>query len=127
MGNLLREGINYDNNFSTTISSTGITVFFAMATTSSKPVGGWDAVAGYLQTTEQFDIFAFLPTHADYSNLEYEDIAKLRHSFLQIMKTDGIEGVKRFARNYRKQHRSNPTKVYKCNSSIYGNQSAGME
>jgi hypothetical protein len=124
---LLREGIDYDNNFSTTISSTGITVFFAMATTSSKPVGGWDAVAGYLQTTEQFDIFAFLPTHADYSNLEYEDIAKLRHSFLQIMKTDGIEGVKRFARNYRKQHRSNPSKVYKCNSSIYGNQSAGME
>jgi hypothetical protein len=127
MGNLLREGIDYDNNFSTTISSTGITVFFALATTSSKLVGGWDAVAGYLQTMEQFDIFAFLPTHADYSNLEYEDIAKLRHSFLKILQTDGMEGVKRFARNYRKQHRANPTKVYKCNSSIYGNQSAGME
>ena len=127
MGNLLREGIDYENNFSTTISNTGITVFFAMATTSAKPVGGWDAVAGYLQTTEQFDIFAFLPTHADYSNLQYEDIAKLRHSFLKIMETDGIEGVKKFARNYRKHHRANPTKVYKCNSSIYGNQSAGME
>jgi hypothetical protein len=88
MGNLLREGIDYDNNFSTTISSTGITVFYSMATTSSKPVGGWDAVAGYLQTTEQFDIFAFLPTHADYSNLECEGIAILRHSFLKIVKTD---------------------------------------
>jgi hypothetical protein len=65
MGNLLRAGVDYNNNFSTTIPSTGITVFYAMATTSCKQVGGWDAVAGYLQTAEQFDIYAFLPTHAD--------------------------------------------------------------
>jgi hypothetical protein len=81
MGNLLRAGVDYDNNFSTTISSTGITVFYSMATTSEKPVGGWDAVAGYLQTKEQFDIYAYLPTHADYSSLDYEAIAKLRQSF----------------------------------------------
>ena len=74
MGNLLREGIDYDNNFSTTISSTGITIFYSLATTSARQVGGWDAVARYLQTTEQFDIYAFLPTHADYSRLDYEDI-----------------------------------------------------
>ena len=127
MGNLLRAGLDYDNNFSTTISSTGITVFFAMATSSAKPVGGWDAVAGYLQTKEQFDIFAFLPTHADYSSLQYEEIAQLRHSFLKIYRVDGIAGIRKFARNYRKQYRSSPSKVYKCNSSIYGNQSAGME
>ena len=52
MGNLLRAGIDYDNNFSTTISSTGTTVFFSIATTSRKQIGGWDAVAGYLQTKE---------------------------------------------------------------------------
>ena len=127
MGNLLREGIDYDNNFSTTISSTGITVFFSMATTSAKQVGGWDAVAGYLQTTEQFDIYAYLPTHADYSKLEYEEIAKLRHSFLKVFKVEGIQGIKNLARNFKREYRASPTKVYKCNSSIYGNQSAGME
>jgi hypothetical protein len=30
MGNLLRAGVDYDNNFSTTISSTGITVFYVL-------------------------------------------------------------------------------------------------
>jgi len=98
-----------------------------MATTSAKPVGGWDAVAGYLQTTEQFDIYAFLPTHADYSCLDYEDIAKLRISFLRVLETDGIQGIKKLAQKQRKEYRASPTKVYKCNASIYGNQSAGME
>jgi hypothetical protein len=127
MGNLLRAGIDYDNNFLTTISSTGITVYYSMATTSAKPVGGRDAVAGYLQTTEQFDIYAFLPTHADYSCLDYEDIAKLRISFLRVLETDGIQGIKKLAQKQRKEYRASPTKVYKCNASIYGNQSAGME
>jgi hypothetical protein len=127
MGNLLREGIDYDNNFSTTISSTGITVFYALATTSARQVGGWDAVAGYLQTTEQFDIYAFLPTHADYSRLEYEEIAKMRSSFLKIFKVEGIQGIKKLARNFKREYRAAPNKVYKCHSSIYGNQSAGME
>ncbi len=59
--------------------------------------------------------------------MEYEDIAKLRHSFLKIYKADGIQGIKKFARNYKREYRATLTKVYKCNSSIYGNQSAGME
>jgi hypothetical protein len=59
--------------------------------------------------------------------LEYEEIAKLRMSFLKVFKADGIQGIKKLARNFKKEYRTNPTKVYKCNSSIYGNQSAGME
>jgi hypothetical protein len=102
MGNLLRARVDYDNNFSTTISSTRITVFYAMATTSCKQVGGWDAVAGYLQTTEQFNLYAFLPTHADYSRLEYEEIAKLRTSFLKVFNAEGIQGIKKIARNFKK-------------------------
>jgi hypothetical protein len=42
---------------------------------------GWDAVCGYLQTKEQFDIYCYLPTHEGYSNLEYEEIAELRKTF----------------------------------------------
>jgi hypothetical protein len=59
--------------------------------------------------------------------LEYEEIAVLRTSFLKVFKEEGIQGIKKIARNFRKEYRSMPTKVYKCNSSIYGNQSAGME
>ena len=127
MGNLLRPGIDFDNNFSTTISSTGTTVFFSLGATSNKPIGGWDAIAGYLQTTEQFGIYCYLPSHAEYSSLDYSEIARLRSSFLKIFKTEGMKGIKQWANNHKKQYRSNPDMVYKCNSSIYGNQSAGME
>jgi hypothetical protein len=127
MGNLARKGIDYDNTFSTTISSTGMTTFYSLATTSRKLVGGWDAVQGYLQTKEQYDIYTYLPTHAGYSNLEYEEIAILRESFLKIMETEGMEGIKRFARNHKKEYRLHPESVYRCKASIYGNPSAGME
>ena len=50
MGNLLRPGVDFQDNYSTTISSTGTTVFFSLAATSGKEVHGWDAVCGYLQT-----------------------------------------------------------------------------
>ncbi len=127
MGNLLRPGIDSQDNYSTTISSTGTTLFFSLATTSGKMVHGWDAVCGYLQTKEQFDIYCYLPSHEGYSNLEYEGIAELRKTFLRLHEKEGMAGVKRFARNHRKQYRANPKQVYKCNSSIYGNLSAGAE
>jgi hypothetical protein len=127
MGNLLRPGLDFEDSYSTTISSTGITVFFSLATTSQKVVNGYDAICGYLQTKEQFDIYAYLPTHEGYSSLEYEDIGELRKSFLKIFEQQGMEGIKRFARNHKKQYRANPEKVYKCKASIYGNLSAGAE
>ena len=127
MGNLLRPGIDFQDNYSTTISSTGTTIFFSLAATSGKEVHGWDAVCGYLQTKEQFDIYCYLPSHEGYSNLEYEEIAELRKTFLRIHETEGLAGIKKFARNHRKQYRANPKQVYKCNSSIYGNLSAGAE
>ena len=127
MGNLLRPGIDFQDNYSTTISATGTTIFFSLAATSRKMVHGWDAVCGYLQTKEQYDIYCYLPSHEGYSKLEYEEIAELRKAFLKILETEGMAGIKRFARNHRKQYRANPKQVYKCNSSIYGNLSAGAE
>jgi hypothetical protein len=59
--------------------------------------------------------------------LEYEEIAELRKTFLRLQEKEGMAGVKRFARNHRKQYRANPKQVYKCNSSIYGNLSADAE
>jgi hypothetical protein len=127
MGNLLRPGLDFEDSYSTTISSTGITVFYSLSTTSQKLIHGWDAICGYLQTKEQFDIYAYLPTHEGYSSLEYEDLGEMRKTFLKIFEEQGMEGIKRFARNHKKQYRANPERVYKCKASIYGNLSAGAE
>ena len=127
MGNLLREGVDYGETFSTTVSNSGILIFFSLATTCEQEVWGWDAVCGYLQCKEQYEIYAFLPSHHDYSSLEYEDIAKLRQQFLQLVAGEGVEGLKKFAREHKREGRRNPKKVYRCNSSIYGAPSAGHE
>ncbi len=51
----------------------------------------------------------------------------MRSSFLKIFKVEGIQGIKKLARNFKREYRAAPNKVYKCHSSIYENQSAGME
>ena len=87
----------------------------------------WDAVCGYLQCKEQYDIYAFLPSHHEYSSLEYEEIALLRQEFIKLVQSEGLEGLKKFAREHKRDGRKNPRKVYRCNSSIYGAPSAGHE
>ncbi len=77
------------HSYSTTISSTGITAFYSLATTSQKMIHGWDAICGYLQTKEQFDIYAYLPTHEGYSSLEYEDLGEMRKNFSQDIQRAG--------------------------------------
>ena len=127
MGNLLREGIDYQETFSTTVSGSGLCTFYSLAATCEKEVWGWDAVCGYLQSKEQYDVYAFLPSHHDYSSLEYEELAVLRKEFLDLVSKQGVEGLKRFAAKHKRDSRTNPKMVYKCNSSIYGAPSAGHE
>lgn len=127
MGNLLREGIDYGETFSTTVSNSGICIFFSLATTCKKEVWGWDAVCGYLQSKEQHEVYAFLPSHHGYSELEYEQIAELRRHFLQLVQEEGEDGIRKFAKKHKKESRCNPKEVYKCNKSIYGAPSAGHE
>ena len=127
MGNLLREGVDFGETFSTTVSNTGICLFYSLATSCDKEVWGWDAICGYLQCKEQYDVFAFLPSHHEYSSLEYEDIALMRKEFLRLVEDRGEEGLKQFARKHKRDGRCNPKQVYKCNSSIYGAPSAGHE
>lgn len=127
MGNLLREGIDFQETFSTTVSGPGLCTFYSLATSCMKLVHGWDAICGYLQVKEQFDVYAFLPSHQDYSSLEYEDIAELRKTFLNIVAEQGEEGLRKFAKEHKRNSRSNPKKVLKCQSSIYGSPGAGHE
>ena len=127
MGNLLREGLDFQDTFSTTVSGSGLCVFYSLATTCGKLVHGWDAICGYLQVKEQFDVYAFMPSHQKYSDLEYEEIGELRKSFLKIVAEQGEEGLRKFAKMHKRDTRSNPKQVLKCLSSVYGSPGAGHE
>jgi hypothetical protein len=49
MGNLMKEGRDYGETFSFTVSGDGIRRFFALAAVCGYEVRGWDATTGYLQ------------------------------------------------------------------------------
>ena len=54
MGNLLREGVDFADTFSTTVSGSNICTFNSLATTCQKEEWDWDAVCSYLQCKEQY-------------------------------------------------------------------------
>ena len=127
MGNLLKQGKDYDDTFSSCISWDGIRWCAAVACATDKLIHGLDAVTGFLQAKEQFDLYAFLPSHGEYSDLSYEDLAIVRNKLLKLVEKDGAEGLKRFAAAHKRESRSNPKLCYKLNSSIYGAPSANHE
>ena len=105
LGNLLKEGKDYAETFASTISGDGIRWFCAVAASCGRKIYGWDAKTGYLQTVQRIPIYAYLPSHHGYSDLSYEKLAHLRMQLLITLKKEGIEGVKRFSRNMRKERR----------------------
>ena len=126
MGNLLREGIDFKETFSTAVSDAGICLFFSLAASCNEEVWGWDAARGYSQREEQCDVFSFLPSHHACSPLEREGIVKLRQEHLQLVKDEGEDGLKQLARKHERDNRSDPKQVHKYNnSSIHGAPSAG--
>jgi hypothetical protein len=91
MGNLLKKGKDYDETFSSCISWDGIRWFAAVACATGKEIHGLDAVTGFLQAKEQFDLYAFLPSHGQYSALSFEELATLRRKLLDLVKKDGAD------------------------------------
>ena len=85
MGNLMKEGKDFRDTFSTTVTWDGIRWCSSMACGCNKLVCGWDAVTGYLQAPERFDVHALLPSHELYSHLEYEELAVLRAELLDLV------------------------------------------
>jgi hypothetical protein len=127
MGNLLKKGKDFDETFSSCISWDGIRWCAAVATATDKLIYGLDAVTGFLQAKEQFDLYAFLPSHGNYSSLSYEQLAKVREDLLKLVTKEGEEGLRKFAAAQKKQSRCNPKTCYRLNSSIYGAPSANHE
>jgi hypothetical protein len=126
LGNLLKEGKDYAETFASTISGDGIRWFCAIAASCGKPIHGWDAKTGYLQTEQRIPIYAYLPSHHGYSSLSFEDLAQLRSQLIKLLLKDGLAGVKKFSSNMRKERRIRPKTVLKLNRSIYGVPDAGQ-
>ena len=124
MGNLLKAGKDFVDTFSSTISWDGIRWCASMACACDKLLYGLDAVTGFLQASEKFDLYAFLPSHGEYSSLSYEELALLRRDLLDLVEKDGPQGLKKFAAANKRASRVNPSKCYRLNSSIYGSPSA---
>jgi hypothetical protein len=126
LGNLLKEVKDYAETFASTISGDGIRWFCAVAASCGRKIYGWDAKTGYLQTVQRIPIYAYLPSHHGYSNLTYEKLAHLRMQLILTLNKEGLEDVKRFSRNMRKERRIRPKTVLKLNRSIYGVPDAGQ-
>jgi hypothetical protein len=126
LGNLLKEKKDYAETFASTISGDGIRWFCSVAATCGKSIHGWDAKTGYLQTDQRIPIYAYLPSHHGYSNLSFEELAKLRAQLIKLLSAEGIAGIKRFSGKMRKERRVRPETGLKLNHSIYGVPDAGQ-
>ena len=127
LGNLLRKGRDYTETFSSTVSWDGIRWCASVACATSKQIYGLDAVTGFLQASEQMDLYAYLPSHGEYSSMTYEELALFRAKLLDMVEKEGEQGLKQFARNHKRASRENPKTCYKLNQCVYGSPSANHE
>jgi hypothetical protein len=127
MGNLLRKGRDFDETFSCCISWDGIRWCASVACALGKEIKGLDAITSFLQAREQFDLYAYLPSHGSYSSLSYEELAVLRGKLMDLVEKEGMNGLRKFAAAHKRESRVNPKECYRLNSSIYGAPSANHE
>ena len=95
MGQMLKRGKDFRDTFSTTVSWDGVRWFLSLACACAMRIYGHDAITGYLQAPEKFDIYAFCPSHEEYSRLTYEELALLRKELLDLLEKEGPEGLKK--------------------------------
>ncbi len=60
LGNMLKEGKDYDETFASTVSGDGSRSLCSVAATCGMQVKGWDATTGYLQTKQRVPVYAYL-------------------------------------------------------------------
>ena len=126
MGNLLKEGKDFGETFSSTVSGDGLRWFCSLAVTCSKMIKGWDAQTGYLQCEQRIPVYAYLPSHHGFSDLPFEQLGPLRMQLMGILKDEGLQRVEKFARSIRKDRRDRPMEVLRLDKSIYGIPDAGQ-
>jgi hypothetical protein len=126
MGNLLKEGKDFGETFSSTVSGDGLRWFCSLAVTCRKEIRGWDAQTGYLQCEQRVAVYSYLPSHHGLSDLTFEQLGPLRLRLMEVIKDEGIKGLKKFASTIRRDRRDKPDEVFKLNKSIYGIPDAGQ-
>ena len=126
MGNMLKKGRDYGETFSSTISGDGIRWFFSLAVSCGKVVKGWDATTGYLQSEQRVPIYAYLPSHHGFADLEFEELGTLRLHLMQVLKEQGGQGIRDLAKQMKRDRRDRPKTVLKLNKSVYGIPDAGQ-
>jgi hypothetical protein len=126
LGNLLKEGKDFGETFSSTVSGDGLRWFCSLACSCRKEIRGWDATTGYLQTQQRVNVYAYLPSHSGYSDLSFEELAPFRIQLKMMEKEGGVKSVKGFARRMKKERRERPKTVLKLNKSVYGIPDAGQ-
>ncbi len=93
---------DFGETFSSTVSGDGLRWFCSLAVTCAKMIKGWDAQTGYLQTVQRIPVYAYLPSHHGFSDLEFEQLGPLRLQLMGVLNEEGMAGVKKFARTIRK-------------------------
>jgi hypothetical protein len=68
----------------------------------------------------------FLISHHGFSGLPFEQLGPLRLQLMGILKDEGLQGVKFFARSIRKDRRDRPVEVLRLDKSINGIPDAGQ-
>jgi hypothetical protein len=126
MGNMLKPGRDYGETFSTTISGDGLRWFFSLASTCGKKIYGWDATTGYLQAEQRVALYAYLPSHHGLSDLPFETLGTFRLHLMNILKEQGMKGIKDLSRQMKKDRRDRPKTVLKIKKSVYGIPDAGQ-
>jgi len=126
LGNMLKEGKDYGETFSSTVSGDGVRWFCSLACACKKEIRGWDATTGYLQTQQRVTVYAYLPSHHGFSDLSFEELAPFRKQLKDMETEEGIKSVKDFARRMKRERRERPKTILRLNKSVYGIPDAGQ-
>ncbi len=67
------------------------------------PVKGWDSdsTTGYVQTKKRVPVYAYLSSRYGYYDLEYESLSLFTSKLIEILKVEGMQGIKAFSRKMR--------------------------
>ncbi len=79
-----------------------------------------------MQVDRLVPVYAYLPSHHGFSDLSFEALGELRMILSQKVKEEGVESLKKMARDLKKERRDRPKKVLKLKKSIYGIPDAGQ-
>jgi len=118
-GDMLRAGKDYGNTYWSSVSSTSLKLFCALAVESGEEPEVLDVQTAYLEAEEPDDIYMYRASFADYIDKTDHELQALREKLLLMTPHE----LKQFKKEAKLQVESGD--VEKCLRSVYGVPSAG--